>query len=498
MQQRVTAIVVFAWLVFLAMGSAAHAQRPPSVTREDIDALKKEMEELRQQTVQIPTLAAAVQELTTRLARLEERLETQGREQKAIPDALAGMDRLDEQARKLAMDVEALRTQVAQLEQPWTPESTSGGVAYDDGFAWTTSDGRYAIKIGGYLQGRYALEVEDDIEENELRLRRARVGMSGHLGSEKLTYRVLLSGGSSPPLLDYHVDYAFRDELVVRFGQYKTQFTRNFITSSSRLAFIERPLGIENLRYDRDIQVGVLGQLAEGRVGYYAGVGNGAGPNKRNDNIDVNATVRADVTILGKRFSYAEADIKRTDAPALMLGAGLVHDLTAMPAEIGDLAINNDVDGNGDIDNVRVVSASMDAVFRYRGFEASLEALFRYEGFGTILKHPDNAGLVAAVDEGDRRTYVGVFTQASWLLPRDILVGGRLGISRVPFLGVGGQPSRLPRADRVIEVDGLVQLYRKGFRRLGLLVTHHHYPARDESAEVQHANRLLLEAQIVF
>jgi hypothetical protein len=501
MRQRIMATLMLAWFTSVALAPAAHAQRAPSATKEEIEALKQDLEELRQQTVQIPTLSAAVADLSARLANLEQRVGTLESEQKAIPDAIGRLDGLDQKLAELAGDVAAVRTRLGDLEQPWSPSSSGGGVAYQEGYVWTTADERFAIKLGGYTQGRYLLGIaEGDVDTSTLALRRARLGVSGHLGSTKLAYRLLLSAIDEPAALDYYVDYAFRDELVLRFGQYKTQFTRSFVTSSTRLDFVERPLAIEGLRYDRDIQAGVHGLLARGRVGYYAGIGNGAGPNALNDNLEVVASARADAVILGQRFGYGYADLGRTRAPSLMIGAGVVHDLVAMPDAIGSIAVNNDVDGDERIDNARVISTSVDAIVRYRGLEAALEAVLRYEAFGTILDHVDNSELVAAIGERDSRTYLGVTGQVTYLLPRNILIGGRFGRSRVPFLGVGGRSSRVPRGEHVLELDGLVQLYdERGFRVVGLLYSLHDYrPLDGATGDGPREHRLIVEGQLVF
>jgi hypothetical protein len=501
MRQRIMAILMLAWFSSVALMSAAHAQRAPSATKEELEALKKDLEELRQQTVQIPTLAAAVQDLSARLANLEQHVRTLEAGQKAVPDTIDRLDGLDQKVTALAGDVAAVRTRLGDLEQPWSPSSSGGGVAYQKGFVWTTDDERFAIKLGGYMQGRYELETaEGDVDTSTLRLRRARLGVSGHLGSRKLQYELLLSAIDEPAALDYYMDYAFREDLVLRFGQYKTQFTRNFVTSSRRLDFIERSRAIEGLRYDRDVQVGVHGLLARGRFGYYAGIGNGAGPNTLNDNLDIDMTARADAVILGQRFGYGHGDLGRVRAPSLMIGAGVVHDLVAMPDAIGAIAVNNDVDGDDRIDNARVISASFDAVVRYRGLEAALEAVLRYEEFGTILQHVDNRELVAAIGERDSRTYLGVTGQVTYLLPRNILIGGRVGRSRVPFLGVGGRSSDLPRGEHVFELDGLVQLYNeRGYRVLGLLYSVHDYRPLDSSiGDGPREHRLILEGQLVF
>lgn len=492
------AIALAATLVMVS-APAAHAQRGAATT-EQIDALKRELGELRAQTVEIPTLAASVQDLSARLAALEQELGKLGREQKAIPDALLRLDGLDEKLSKLAAEIEATRTQLATMERP-EPSSSGGGVTYSSGYRWTTADGLYSIGISGYLDARYQLELAGgEIDTSTLSLKDARVGLSGTIASPALSYKILLSGLHDKPLLEYFADYMLRKELGIRFGQYKTQLARGFITSSTDIAFPVNSIALDALRYDRDIQVGLLGELAGGRVGYYLGVGNGAGRNKVDDNLDMNATMRVDVVLTGERFTYTYGDFLRSERPAVMAGVGAIHDLTPMPAEIGPIAINTDVDGDGDRDNVRVISASADIIARYRGFEATVEAIWRQESYGSILQHPDNAALVRAIGGQATRSYLGVYGHASYFLPMNVLVGGRVGYAELPFLGLTGRSTTLPGADSAIELDALVQHYNHlGSRSIGLQYSLFDY--RNDSGEeptgiIDH--RLVLETQLRF
>ena len=475
--------------------SPAWAQGTPA--RPSLQDLQKDLDELREKTVQVPTLAAAVEELSARLAVLERQLAEREQGQTAIPDAITRIDGLDERVKKLANDIDALRTALAGVEQPWAPESSGGGgVTYNNGFAWKTADGDYSLKLNAWLFMRQQTRISGgDIEEATFRIREARVGASGRLGTQNLDYKLLLSGLRDSALLEFYLDYAIRDELVIRAGQYKTQFTRAFTTSSTLSDFHELARAVDGYRYDRDIQVGLHGHLAGKRFGYHLAVGNGAGPNARNDNLDVDATLRVDAVVLGERFAYSYGDLKRTATPTLMVGAGVVHDLVAMPDQVDgvDGAIDTDVDGNGTRDNVRVFSASVDAIFRFRGWEAAVEGVLRNEAFGSILRDPDNAGLLAAVGERGRRLYLGVNGQVSRILPHDILVAARAGYSRQPFLGLSGRASAIPESDHLLELDALVQLYNDvGYRFVGLMYSYNRHD--DDSVADDH--RLFLQAQL--
>ena len=497
---RLLAILAAALVAIAAAGPFAQAQRAVPVA-DQIDALQKELAELREAVVQVPTLSDAVQDLTTRLALLEQAVNKLELEQKTIPDAVAVLDELSVRAQSLEAEIGALRTRVADIEQPWSPEASSGGagVTYKDGFGWATGDGKYAITISGYMQPRLELGVDEDIDIETLtfRMRRARVGLSGHIGSPRLKYKLLLSGLKSPAALDYYLDYAIRPNVIIRAGQFKTPFVRDFMVSSTRLVFFERTAAVEQMRYDRDLGVGVHGVVAGDKLGYYVGLGNGAGPNKTNDNIDLNVVVRADAVVMGERFKLDSGDFADTATPALMVGAGAMHDLVALPDAIGSVELDTDVDGNGERDNVRVISASVDATFRYLGYEAGVEGTYRRESWGTIFA--GNPDLAAVVGTREDRNFLGFSGQVSkFVLPKRLLVGARVSHSRLPFLGVGGKSSGIPDAERLMQFDGLVQLYSdRGYRTLGLMYTFSNYnriDAPDPEQDKEH--RFLLEAQL--
>jgi hypothetical protein len=341
------------------------------------------------------------------------------------------------------------------------------------------------------------MDEDFDVDQLTFRMRRARIGASGHIGSDKLKYKLLLSGLKSPTALDYHIDYQINDKVTVRAGQYKTQFLRNFTTSSSRMAFFERTEAVEKMRYDRDVGVGAHGIVADDRVGYFVGLGNGAGPNAVNDNVDLVISARVDAVVLGERFKKAYGDYAHTTEPTLMVGIGGVHDLVALPDEISGIALNTDVDGNGDRDNIRVLSGSADAVFRIEGLEVMVEGTVRRESWGTIFQ--GNPDLAAAVGTREDRNYLGFNAHVTkFLVPQKLMIGTRVSHSRLPFLGVGGRESEIEIAERLLQVDGLLQLYSdRGYRTLGLMYTWSNYnriDAADPEGDKEH--RVLLEAQL--
>lgn len=500
---RLALAVCLATLV--AVPGSARAQGGSLADR--IAALETKIAGLTEAAVQVPTVAEAARALSEELAQLKQRVDTLEGQQKSIPDAVVVLDRLDVETQRLAQELASLRTEVAGLSQPSDSGGAGGGVRYDRGFRWSTADGAYSLRLDGYAQFRYELvtnEDLDDILDQTLMLRRARVGIAGTLAAPELSYRILAELIGEPVLRDYYVDYAIMgDTLVARAGQYKTPFTRNYSTSSRLLLFPERSLATERFRYDRDVQVGVHGALADGRLGYALTIGNGAGENAVNDNIDVAVAARVDALVVGEGApSLAYGNPRGVDAPRLQVSAGAVHDLVAVPERIAGYDLVTDVDVDGDRDNVQVISASADALFHVDRLELAVEYMFRHEAWGTILEGQvsDGDDLSDLVGTEDGRNYHSVTGHVAYAVIDDLVVGAGLGYARLPFLGLAGRSSQVPRAARLVQADGLVQLYGAAGRLLGLHYTFFNYngdgtrPVPD--AEKEH--RVILEGQLAW
>ena len=474
----------------------------------DINAIKAELAELQVVAATAPTLAQAVQELSSKLVVLETELEAKMRAAESVPETIEKVDALQEQVTRLQTELEYLRTAIANVEQPAVVPSGGDGAEYDRGIKLTTGDGRYAMTLGGFMQPRYQLDLPEDfssVDAAGFRMRRARLSAEGKLGGDRLRYATMMElGGSGSPLLDYYMDMRYREELTVRVGQAKLPYTRSFLASSSMRAFHELSATQELQRYDRDLGVWALGEVLAGKLRYNVGVANGAGPNSVNTNIDMAASARIEGVVLGDYIAPGYGDVDDSDEFRLTVGGAFVHDLVRVPESVSGVEVENrDVDGNGILDNVRVVSAAVDAQLRYRGLDLAVEATWRHERWGAILDDDDNGNLATAVDasRAGNRNYIGVTAEASYfVLPKKLLVGTRVSHGRLPLLGLGGlNPAEAPPAQRALQIDGLVQLYRDGYRRVGFMYSLLNYNAKDgadPAADISHA--FILEAQLVL
>ena len=148
------------------------------------------------------------------------------------------------------------------------------------------------VKLSGYLQARETWQQEVGLTGS---INRARLAASGTV-APAVTYRVqgefrtgsVGTGKASVSLQDAYIRFS-RERWGVQVGQFKTPFTREFITSLADLETADRSTVVDSLAPKRDI--GLMGEYGVGKaVSVYAGVFNGEGQN---------VTANRDSTALG-------------------------------------------------------------------------------------------------------------------------------------------------------------------------------------------------------
>jgi phosphate-selective porin len=202
----------------------------------------------------------------------------------------------------------ALTLSVAMLLAP-APLLRSGQVLHAQTAA---SSPPPAVKFSGYIQGR---ETYQDNVGLVGTINRARLTASGSvLGDVAWRIQGEFRTGSvgtnraSVALKDAYIRWT-RNTLGVQIGQFKTPFTREFITSLSEVETADRATVVDSLAPNRDI--GVMADYAfGGRAAIFAGIFNGEGQN---------VTANTDSSALGV------ARVTFRPIPYLMLGANVAR-----------------------------------------------------------------------------------------------------------------------------------------------------------------------------
>lgn len=156
-----------------------------------------------------------------------------------------------------------------------------------DALTFETADGRFAVEP--IMQLQVPAFIEQDLESDGeasagVFIRRARLGLRGHLFTEDLRYEVEGNWDSGQPALqDAFVIYAIAPALLVQAGQFKRPFSRSFIASSSKRLSFERALPDRRFLIGRDLGVMLHNDYMRSPNGleYAVGLFNGTGDDVR-------------------------------------------------------------------------------------------------------------------------------------------------------------------------------------------------------------------------
>jgi hypothetical protein len=246
------------------------------------------------------------------------------------------------------------------------------------GFAWTTPDKLFKLQIGGRIQVRFTHDIWEDnpstSRENrpDFDVTRARLDFQGNAFETYIKYRiqfdlagdeadtnVTFSGGGGTTLFssrnrltevkDAYLDFDKWPEFKVRFGQFKVPYSRQQLTSSGALEFVDRSFIDSAFSRGRDTGVMLFGELGteenKSLFEYYLGVWDGEGENQTNNDKGLLYAARIAVNPFGE-VKYTESDLTCTEdfRMAVGLNAWLHQDDNHVSAEddwsIGaDLAI---------------------------------------------------------------------------------------------------------------------------------------------------------------
>ncbi len=230
-----------------------------------------------------PAEAAADQD---RIDRLEAMIEQQARQIQALQSQLGSEE--TELARQ-----ELMREQIREIlseeefRESLMPSTVMAG--YDNGFYIRSSDDLFSLKINGRIQfrwthyatrasNRYLSPGRQRNDRTGFDVQRLRLGFSGNVYDENLTYRIELqsdAGDEGTADLRYAwVNYRFEDEFQITAGIFKIASTRGQMTSSANLQFVDRSVMDAVFQLDRGLGVRFWGQLFDKRLDYYVDVVN--------------------------------------------------------------------------------------------------------------------------------------------------------------------------------------------------------------------------------
>lgn len=201
-----------------------------------------------------------------------------------------------------------LRAAVFMLSMCIAPAVIAGGTddapgptaGYEKGFFIQDQKGLFKLVIGTIMQPQFAFEsVEEHVEEVDdatgdtvvLRrtdrepeyaflIRRAELKLKGHAFSKNVTYGFMADFAKGTVALgDYYLDFALAPKVFhLRFGSYKKPFSRQQLTSSSKLELVDRSITDKAFGQGRDLGLMFHNNIRKSHAFEWAvGVFNGTG-----------------------------------------------------------------------------------------------------------------------------------------------------------------------------------------------------------------------------
>ncbi|MBI1851565.1 MAG: hypothetical protein HYR85_14585 [Planctomycetes bacterium] len=299
-------------------------------------------------------------------------------------------------------------------------QGSSANIGYDKGFSFKSKDEKFSLKVNGYGQFRYSYTDRDEdvpgnsADKSAFRNRRVRVSFSGTAFEPWVTYKLQWeNAGGSLSLRDYYIDLYDKKStpgIGVKFGQFKTPFSRQFLTSAQNLQIVERALTNDtsgtDLAFDRDQGVAIHGKPfgSEFNVEYTTGLFNGNGQNQ-SDNVDVGLlwVSRLDWNILGEP-GYSEGDVEDSQDAKFAVGSSYAYNIVT-PA-------------TGPTANIDTAQSRLeiDTIFKLMGFSLQSEYFVSNET-------PDDH---VAADVNGGINSKGIYVQSGFfVMPKELEIAGR-------------------------------------------------------------------------
>ncbi|TVQ65582.1 MAG: hypothetical protein EA360_09050 [Balneolaceae bacterium] len=277
------------------------------------------------------------------------------------------------------------------------------------------------LDVGGYMQNWYIANQSVDavdavisdmnyttrsLDTQGFRIRRARMTARGRIGENFSATTWIELAGTTPSLLDFHIDAHIKPWFNIRMGQFMMP-GQSYDTSrlvSSRLIFYERaPIttrfsNVMGYSAFRDVGAMIYGQ--HGRLWYGVHAGNGAG-----------------------RFNHAGSVITERKAGGGLYGARF--DLEA----IDGFTIGAHVATNQQRDVVQAGSGPFDINRKSYSLRAAtndlgIEGLFSQIEYMYLTANDDRSGFIA-IDSGKYKLH-GFYAELGYKLTREWHIQGRL------------------------------------------------------------------------
>lgn len=358
------------------------------------------------------------------------------------------------------------------------PRSARVRLGPTTGLLFESESARLEFHTFSWLRAQSDTRVGDETDV-EASVPLARFIIQGSLLDDKLHLFVQpeLAGTRDDELLDLFVEWKLDDRLRIRAGQFRTPYSRAFITALSNQQLSQRGFVVDQFRLGRDTGAMASGELASGFFHYDLGIFNGAGINDLSGDRDAPGIVARTELRFGDPVPYDQAPSLALDDPH-----GVTIDFGGAFARKG---IESRSPGNPPSTTTETLWNAMAGVAWMHG-PLSVHA----EGFWR-----------RATDSPRPTDVFGAYAQLGlFVVPRQIEVGGRVGWVSSGGLSKEGTSNVGPD---IYSYEAFVADYWKyGEMLLGhhlKTVLNYRYDSGDpSSASSRDRHRVILQQQILF
>lgn len=300
---------------------------------------------------------------------------------------------------------------------------------FGKGITFTAPDSSMSLKFTTRFQTLFTAEkpLEDgsSIDKN-MQIRRFRLKFDGFAFDPRLEYKIELAlsnrdqfgsgeqmANAGSIVLDAFINYALKDNLELKVGQFKLPGNRERVVSSQALQFVDRSLvnGSYNLDRDLGVQLNHNFNIGNAVIRDIYAVSLGEGRNvTTDDDGGLSYTARLEVLPFGNfedKGDYFGSDLAREQTPKLSLAGGynFNDDASRESGQLGDF-----------LDETRDMNTFFaDLMFKYKGWSVLSEYMNRTTTKTSILS--DN--------ESFFETGEGLNIQSGYLFKNNIEIAGR-------------------------------------------------------------------------
>ncbi|GEM_PF-1363005 len=181
------------------------------------------------------------------------------------------------------------------------------------------------IDLHGYAWARaQSLTRVSDETDVDFSIPVGRLFTNGHLLDHRLGFFGQVEfAGSSTRLLDLFAEWRFTEAARLRIGQFRTPYSRAFITPLTNLELPSRGLVIDRFGLGRDTGLMLSGDLRSKRFHYDLAIVNGATVNDRNGNRDSPSAIARTEFRFGEVVPYDQApSLSRQNPLGATIGLG--------------------------------------------------------------------------------------------------------------------------------------------------------------------------------